>query len=642
MDVTNLCLGCMEETLAEGACGRCGWLAGQPAESPLYLPPGTILENHFVVGRVLGHGGFGITYLAWDMNLERRVALKEYLPTGVASRNTGTLAVNSYSGQHAGYELGLKKFIEEGRVLARFQGHPGMVAVQYFFQANGTGYLMMEYLEGVTLESFLNKNEGRISFPLALQVMMPVMDALREVHKTGILHRDVSPDNIYITHSGPVKLLDFGAARYALGQHSQNFSIILKEGYAPEEQYRSKGHQGPWTDVYACAATLYRAITGKVPATSLDRAHTDDLELPSTLGVAIGDAQQLALMKGLSVEAAGRYQSMEDFQAAMNAPALQGPKPLPIPPPPPGTIPGKQIALRTPTGRTRALVIGGLAFFVLLLVVVAVLHRPSAPPVSQPPKTGQPQQPPARPDSQPPSQPAQQDTPPSAPPETPPARVPAPEHQQHTPPRHQREEPPPQPADSPRATPASPPAGQGYQASVTQAEAAMRQNNPARAMELAQQAIEQEPNKPAAWGILGFSQLYGEHDAATARQSYMRALQLGGTAIFRVRHDQGDGTFSSATAGLLRISPAEVTFAAVNGSDSFRIAKRDLERADMNKSVATNFKRFLGRAAGNRDESNSFIRGAFHIKEMAHNYNLVGTSSDPAAEAAIILSLLNR
>jgi serine/threonine protein kinase len=318
MDVQDLCMGCMEESVGSGKCPRCGWLYGQEADSPLYLPPGTLLQDQFIVGRVLGHGGFGITYLAWDLNLQRRAALKEYMPSGIATRTTGSFTVSSYSGQKDSYELGLQKFLDEARVLARFHSHPGMVAVQYFFQANGTAYLMMEYLEGVTLDAYLKAHGGMIPFKEAMNVMMPIMDALREVHKAGILHRDVSPDNIYITSAGPVKLLDFGAARFALGQHSQNFSIILKEGYAPEEQYRSKGHQGPWTDVYACAATIYRAITGKIPTPALDRAHVDELEAPSALGAQITATQHDALMKALAVDAAARYQSMEDFQAAIS------------------------------------------------------------------------------------------------------------------------------------------------------------------------------------------------------------------------------------------------------------------------------------------------------------------------------------
>ncbi len=312
-----LCMGCMAESGGEPFCRYCGRAANEPAASLLHLPPRTVLHNQYVLGRALGHGGFGITYLAWDLNLARRLAVKEYLPGGMGVRGTGSLEVTPYSGQMDAFRWGLEKFLEEARVLARFQNQPGIVAVLNFFRENGTAYLVMEYLNGITMQEYLNRGNGKIEPAVALRIMMPVIDALREVHKMDVLHRDISPDNIYLCDSGQVKVLDFGAARYALSQQSRSLSIILKEGYAPEEQYRTKGKQGPWTDVYATAATLYRAITGVIPPPALDRKESDELIAPSALGVSIDAQFEQALLRGMAVRAADRFASMEEFQAAI-------------------------------------------------------------------------------------------------------------------------------------------------------------------------------------------------------------------------------------------------------------------------------------------------------------------------------------
>jgi serine/threonine protein kinase len=342
----NLCLGCFNEQSADVRCPRCGWVAGAGPDSPLYLAPGTVLENQFLIGRVLGHGGFGVLYLAWDLRLHRKVAVKEYMPQGIAGRAPGTTQISIYH-HREDYEWGLARFLDEARVVARFHDRPDIITVITYFPANGTGYMVMEYLEGKTLLEYVKSQGDRIPYATALRIMTPVMDALRQVHNTGILHRDISPDNIFITSSGLVKVLDFGAARQALGQKSQNLSVILKEGYAPEEQYRTKGHQGPWTDVYATAATFYRIITGQVPPPATDRAYRDEIQLPAVLGADIPPAAESQLMRALAVRAEDRFQTMAEFQEALPrgelAPAPQPPRrdtswlpePAPVPPPRP-------------------------------------------------------------------------------------------------------------------------------------------------------------------------------------------------------------------------------------------------------------------------------------------------------------------
>ncbi len=324
---TARCPNCFGATRST-PCPHCGWRPGQDNPPPA-LALGQMLDGRYRIGRVLGHGGFGITYLAWDDNLQLRLAIKEYLPRDSATRSPDGISLAIYSGQ-AGeqFAYGLDRFLEEARALAHFDQHPGIVTVKNFFRAHGTGYCVMDYVEGITLRQYLEQQSGgRISVADALKLLMPVMDALRAVHKEGLLHRDLAPDNIYLTADGRIKLLDFGAARYAASEHSKSLSIILKPGYAPEEQYRTKGHQGPWTDVYGLAATFYRTITGKLPPESLDRLDTDELIPPSKLGIAIRPEQEAALLKGLAVKASQRFQSMDELQQALRTGAqLQPPQ----------------------------------------------------------------------------------------------------------------------------------------------------------------------------------------------------------------------------------------------------------------------------------------------------------------------------
>ena len=318
MEYSHLCMGCMADREGRDMCPRCGYVEGTRPEAPSHLPPRTVLSGRYLLGKVLGHGGFGITYLAWDMRLDAKLAIKEYLPHDFASRSAGGREVQAHSGTTGGkFAYGLQKFLEEARILVKFSNHPGIVSVLDFFKENGTAYLVMSYIEGVTLEAYLNKKGGRIPFEDALKIMTPVMDALREVHGAGLLHRDVSPDNIYITAGRQVKLLDFGAARYMAVEQSNSLTVILKPGYAPPEQYYSKGSQGPWTDVYAAAATLYRAITGKTPPESLERMNKDGIRTPAQCGAGMPRNAEAALMKALSVDENDRFQMMQEFQDAI-------------------------------------------------------------------------------------------------------------------------------------------------------------------------------------------------------------------------------------------------------------------------------------------------------------------------------------
>jgi serine/threonine protein kinase len=311
----------MEEISSSKTCPHCGYQAGSEPESLLHLPPGTLLQGKFLLGRVLGQGGFGITYLAWDTTLNIKLAIKEYLPQQMATRSAGQNTVTVYkSSLAAEFRYGRDKFLEEARTLARFNEHPNIVTVRDYFEANGTAYLVMNYHEGITLQNYLVSKGGVIPVDQALSIFMPVLDALKEVHNAGILHRDISPDNLLIEKTGRVILIDFGAARQAMGEKSKSLSVIMKAGYSPPEQYQSRGKQGTWTDIYSVAASFYRAINGQAPLEAIDRMAEDDLLAPSKLGIAIKPKQKEVLLKALAVKAEERYQTVEQFQKALVAP----------------------------------------------------------------------------------------------------------------------------------------------------------------------------------------------------------------------------------------------------------------------------------------------------------------------------------
>lgn len=317
-DLNKLCLGCMKKKDSEGKCPYCGFDINEYNPPLHHLRTKTILNGKYWIGKAIGEGGFGITYTGWDLNLEIKVAIKEYFPNGFVSRdvsNTDTLTVFSGSDRE-NYEKGRKKFIEEAKALAKFENLPGIVSVKDFFLENGTAYIVMEFIEGETLKEFLKRNGGKTLPENIFEMMRPLMKSLIEVHKKGIIHRDISPDNIMITGNSEVKLLDFGAARDISG-NNKSLSIQLKPGYAPEEQYRSHGNQGPWTDVYALCATMYRAITGKTPIESLERIQNDTLIRPSQMGIQIDIAQENAIMQGMSVFAKDRFQSIEALYNAL-------------------------------------------------------------------------------------------------------------------------------------------------------------------------------------------------------------------------------------------------------------------------------------------------------------------------------------
>ncbi|THB69645.1 MAG: TIR domain-containing protein [Desulfovibrio sp.] len=311
-----LCPGCFGEKGGNDVCPACGFDASA-GPGPLALPYGTLLNNKYLTGRLLGRpGGFGLTYLAWDTVLQVAVAVKEYLPREAAGRDADRSTVVPHSSEDgASFEYGLKKFLAEARTLAKFR-HPNVVRVLDFFEANSTAYLVMDYYEGENLVEHVRRAGGRLPERRAVDVILPVLMGLKQVHAQGFLHRDVKPHNIYLTRDGAPILLDFGAARQAVGEHSRGLSVFLTPGFSPYEQYHSHGEIGPWSDVYASGATLYYLLTGHAPPEAPGRREDDELAC-SSKDVGAGEALCSALEKALAVRPQDRYQDIGAFEAAL-------------------------------------------------------------------------------------------------------------------------------------------------------------------------------------------------------------------------------------------------------------------------------------------------------------------------------------
>lgn len=326
MHNVQFCPGCLRDAEFEnGVCAKCGFDMNGYTVMPHHLVPGTLVKQRYKIGRVLGEGGFGITYIGIDTVLNLKVAIKEFYMSGYVNRNhDASPNVFATLGTHRDtFEKNREKFLNEARVLAQFYGEAGIVGVRDFCEENGTAYIIMDFLNGVDLKTYLEQ-KGRLAPEDAVKLLMPVMTSLQHVHAEGIIHRDISPDNIMVMEDGSTKLLDFGAAREISQTDIKSLSVILKPGYAPEEQYRSKGRQGPWTDVYALAATLYKCIVGATPDDAMERMYRDRLPSPAAADAACPIAISNVIIKGLAVRQADRYQDVAaflvDLKTAMDDP----------------------------------------------------------------------------------------------------------------------------------------------------------------------------------------------------------------------------------------------------------------------------------------------------------------------------------
>ena len=295
---------------------------------PMALPEGTVLAGQFIIEDVLGQGGFGITYKAKDYKTEQAVAIKEFFPDTLVSR-TGTTVMPHTGERETNFKYGMDCFLREAETLSKYVDNENIAKILCYFEENGTAYFAMEFIDGVSFDEYIKQNGGKIPYEDAERILVPIMDALKDVHKDGVVHRDVTPDNIYITSNGVSKLLDFGAARYSIGDKSRSLDVVLKQGFAPKEQYTRHGKQGPYTDVYTLGVCFYKAITGVLPEDSIDRLEVDDVKLPSALGVQIMPSKEAVIMKAMAVQPGSRYQSMEEFKAALLN-ATEDAKPEPV------------------------------------------------------------------------------------------------------------------------------------------------------------------------------------------------------------------------------------------------------------------------------------------------------------------------
>ena len=323
------CLGCMNEfDAAFDVCPHCGYVKGTGVQSKNHLSPGTILIDRYLIGRCLGQGGFGITYIAWDQRLYKKVAIKEFMPTSLASRITGQMDITCYNDEaQERFQNGIRRMLDESRRLARFNDLESVVKVYDCFEANQTAYIIMELLDGENIKTILAQ-QGPIEFEQTVRIILPVLQALREIHASGLIHRDISPDNIFVCKNGKVKLLDFGSARVASGSDEKSLSVILKPGYAPKEQYAKSAAQGPYTDVYAVCATIYKMLTGITPIDSLERRVQNDELAPIETLVDIPPHIAAAINRGLAVEAEDRWQTVDPLLDALQS--VDAPESVPV------------------------------------------------------------------------------------------------------------------------------------------------------------------------------------------------------------------------------------------------------------------------------------------------------------------------
>lgn len=304
-------------------------------QAQFWLSSGTMVGGRYRLEKVLGIGGYGITYRGNDIRLDRPVAVKEYYPSFWASRFTsrGT-EVRCNVGMEDSYRKGMERFLDEAKTLVQLSDVSGVVRVSDFFEENQTAYLVMDYLDGKNLKQMAVGFGGRIPAEVLLPAVSPVISALRQVHAKGLIHRDISPDNIMMLSDGSVRLIDFGNARDTTDDRSM--TLAMKEGFAPPEQYRSRG-QGTWTDVYGICATIYYCLTGKLPPQAMDRLTGAPFPRPSELGVKISDWQEQAIMDGLDLYVNKRIQNMDELWQRLYVEPQRDVPPSP-PDPGPATI----------------------------------------------------------------------------------------------------------------------------------------------------------------------------------------------------------------------------------------------------------------------------------------------------------------
>lgn len=281
------------------------------------LERGTYLQQRYCVEKVLGKGGFGITYLVSDEKTGQHVVVKEYFPMHLVMREKGVKEISVMDpDKEKDYQIGMEKFLAEARTMSSLASVPEIVKVLNYFQENHGAYLVMEYVQGTSLCKYLERMDELPSFETVREMLLPVIRALGAVHKKGMIHRDLTPDNLLVKEDGNIKIIDFGSAREYV-EDEKTKTVLVKSGYAPLEQYSKKEKQGPWTDVYALCATMYEMLTGAVPQDALKRMEDDELYAPSLYGAEISPEEEAVLMKGLALDYRNRYASMKELESAL-------------------------------------------------------------------------------------------------------------------------------------------------------------------------------------------------------------------------------------------------------------------------------------------------------------------------------------
>ena len=312
------CMRCLYGNIVNGVCARCH----QPEQTPGMrksnaLPLHHFLNSRYYLGDVLGNGGFGITYAAWDTQTNGRVAIKEFFPNRDMIRLSDRCTAQAVKGQEEYIRHASQCFINEANLLMALQGQEGVVSLYNLFSANGTFYYAMEYLEGMNLAEYLMKN-GKMGWNQMYPLLTPILRAMAMLHSSNLIHRDISPDNIFLTGRCQARLIDFGSVRTY--QNAKGFTVFMKHSFAPWEQYQTNGEQGPWTDIYALCVTVYYCLTGVLPPKAPDRKINDTTQPLTALCPQLSSHIAAVIHKGMAVNIPDRYADVQQLSQALGLP----------------------------------------------------------------------------------------------------------------------------------------------------------------------------------------------------------------------------------------------------------------------------------------------------------------------------------
>ena len=317
MNYNNLCYRCFsEKPIGDKPCPKCGYKHTPNAVSQNCLLPGTLLRNRYIVGVALGVGGFGITYKCLDTKVSGICAIKEYFPANFALRTNATKTVSVAEQNLERYNKIMKRFVEEAELVKSLH-HRNVITIYDSFFENNTAYYVMEYCDGIDLRRYTNNFSRKLEYDEGMNLLYQIMNGLEYIHSRGILHRDIAPDNIYVTKNNSVKILDFGSARSEMDQLNRELSVIVKVGYAPIEQYGGGSKQGPYTDIYALGATFYHLFTSKIPIESTQRVAEDNLEEFSRLRPDLPDNLKYCIEKSMELTTAKRISNIAEMKSIL-------------------------------------------------------------------------------------------------------------------------------------------------------------------------------------------------------------------------------------------------------------------------------------------------------------------------------------